>query len=152
MRSNCIHWFMLSIDWHILLFYSALVRKILKVTFMLCFESLWWSYSFVLCRDACQYVTDRMCKSNQLIAWYTGIKVRDPLTGQFENWDKLEQGVITRNRRTVLRVWRSGDYDIWHMMQWCCEILLKKFRGKEIRPGKSGDTVNRGTVNRGFTV
>jgi hypothetical protein len=27
-----------------------------------------------------------------------------------------------------------------------------KFWGKEIRPGKSGDTVNRGTVNRGFTV
>ena len=27
-----------------------------------------------------------------------------------------------------------------------------KFREKEIRPGKSGDTVNRGTVNRGFTV
>ena len=38
------------------------------------------------------------------------------------------------------------------MIQCCCEILLKKFRGKEIRPGKSGDTVNRGTVNRGFTV
>jgi hypothetical protein len=26
------------------------------------------------------------------------------------------------------------------------------FQGKEIRPGKSGDTVNLGTVNRGFTV
>ena len=26
------------------------------------------------------------------------------------------------------------------------------FRGKELRPGKSRDPVNRGTVNRGFTV
>jgi hypothetical protein len=32
------------------------------------------------------------------------------------------------------------------------EILLENFRGKEIKPGKSGDTVNRGTVNRGLTV
>jgi hypothetical protein len=33
-----------------------------------------------------------------------------------------------------------------------CEILLEQFRGKEIRPGNSGETVNRGTVNQGFTV
>jgi hypothetical protein len=52
----------------------------------------------------------------------------------------------------MLRVWRSGVYEFWHMIQWSCEILLKRFWGKEIRTSKWGDTVNRGTVNRGFTV
>ena len=38
------------------------------------------------------------------------------------------------------------------MIQRSLGNLLEKIWGKGIRPGKSGDTVNRGTVNRGFTV